>query len=888
MSKIKNILKKITNDKYFIILNFIVIIICSIIYFKYISLDKTYLLMDVGADNINYHLPVYQYIIEKIKTGTELPFWSFNMGIGTSTLTIQNFIFDPFNIILLLFSVKDIYYGFVFVVIFKIYFSTIIFYGYLEKINIKGKSALIGAIMWGFSGYMILWCQHYVFGTAIVFFTLIMYSFERYIKENKAIMFIISIALLAINSEYMLYAVSIYIYIYMVLRYTYTYGKDIKKIIKKIMQVSLLYMLGIGISAVVFIPSAYVILSSPRLSSTVDFSIFSTWGFNKLVSIFIRVFSANLLGINDYAGPALDYYEAMILSSSVLVVLLIPQLFIIVRNDKRKKFILVCSSLMIILGILFPLVSYLFNAFAAISTRWTYVITFTLVLGASISIDFIIKNRTINIKLLIYQCILSIMLLGLGIIYLFKYTGNISNFVLLKKSLLLYIMISLIMVLFVFMLYKYKKSKVSINIVIVILVFEIISNNYATVNSRLVLENSFIKSKTGYNDNTYDVVEYLKKIDKNLFYRIEKNYSSVFLNDAMYQNYYGTACYNSLNSPSYTEFLKEFNSLSFAENFLYPLLEREKLDNFLGVKYILSLNEISRDDTEYLGKYNDINIYLNKKALPLGFTYDSYITRQEFDKLDISSKEDAILNNIILDDKVKYMKKGKIPQYKNISSFIYDYKNVDVIDNNKSYIEYKVVNDDPNVNILLGNEERNGITLTLNIDSEQIGVGQVFYKDSNSDFSEDKSIKFNVFPNKKEYNVFINYKDIDKLRIDVGNYNEKIKLSNIKVRKDENEDFLNNKNVFEITSFKEDKIKGTIQSRKKEIINWTIPFDNGWRIKVDGKKVKPLKVNIGFLGAELDEGKHEIELKYIPPGLILGSFISLIFIVITFIFRKRF
>ena len=53
-----------------------------------------------------------------------------------------------------------------------------------------------------------------------------------------------------------------------------------------------------------------------------------------------------------------------------------------------------------------------------------------------------------------------------------------------------------------------------------------------------------------------------------------------------------------------------------------------------------------------------------------------------------------------------------------------------------------------------------------------------------------------------------------------------------------------------------------------------IPYDEGWHIYVDGKKVRTIKIATGLLGAEIEAGKHDIVMKYFPQGLVTGLLIS--------------
>ncbi|MEA3450404.1 MAG: YfhO family protein, partial [Bacteroidota bacterium] len=96
---------------------------------------------------------------------------------------------------------------------------------------------------------------------------------------------------------------------------------------------------------------------------------------------------------------------------------------------------------------------------------------------------------------------------------------------------------------------------------------------------------------------------------------------------------------------------------------------------------------------------------------------------------------------------------------------------------------------------------------------------------------------------------------------------------------------------FEITSFKHNKIKGNISLKNAKMLFFTIPYDKGWRIFVNGEKKKLHRVNIGFSGIYLKQGEHEIILVYKPLYFELTLAISiisiLIFILLAIKFRNK-
>ena len=67
----------------------------------------------------------------------------------------------------------------------------------------------------------------------------------------------------------------------------------------------------------------------------------------------------------------------------------------------------------------------------------------------------------------------------------------------------------------------------------------------------------------------------------------------------------------------------------------------------------------------------------------------------------------------------------------------------------------------------------------------------------------------------------------------------------------------------------------------------TIPYDDSWHIRVNGKEIKKIKVLDSLIGFETDGGIVEIE--FIPKGLIAGMIISGITLstIIVYLVRKR-
>ncbi|MBQ2644113.1 YfhO family protein, partial [bacterium] len=71
------------------------------------------------------------------------------------------------------------------------------------------------------------------------------------------------------------------------------------------------------------------------------------------------------------------------------------------------------------------------------------------------------------------------------------------------------------------------------------------------------------------------------------------------------------------------------------------------------------------------------------------------------------------------------------------------------------------------------------------------------------------------------------------------------------------------------------RCKCTIKGDNKLLL-LTIPYDNGWTARVDGKEVEIIKAYNALMTIPVNKGEHIIELKFFPPKLIEGIIISLI------------
>ena len=774
-----------------LLLLYSLVVIISLIVFKdFIFLKKLYLFTDIGSDTINTYWPTYALISDYFSIG-EFPGWSFQTGMGQNIFP-QNF-GDPFRYIYYLSGRENIPYIIFYVELLKIFIATGLFYSFLKIIRLNTVSSVIGALMYGFSGYMIVGSGWYIFSTEVVYVAMLLYSFERFYQKGSWLLFAICIALIASFGPFYLYLQGLFIFVYSLVRYFNKSGINIKQLLLMEVKLMLIGIIGLGISAVFFMPAVDLYLQSPRVGGESGFfdslssvSKFAISDAAQLWTALSRTFSPDLVGNGSNFKGWYNYLEAPVFYCGALGLILFTQIFLNV-SDKRKVTYGILLAV-IILVIFLPYFRYLFWLFSGDYYRtFSLYVTLTLIFFSVRSLNYLIEQQKLNIWLLLITSVLLISFLymipenvHLTTVVDLDLRSNIKTLIIFSAGILL-------------MVYFSKTRYLGTILLLMTVTIEIIYTTSNSVNNRQVLTLKKLEAKSGYNDFSIEAVEQLKNRDKS-FYRINKDYYSNYtehtsLNDAKYQRYFGTPSYSSFNQKYYIEFLNAFNVID-AKNetqtrWAQGLTNSPLLQTIASIIYNLSTS----DSPEILGlNYTQIattdkvKILQNKSFIPLGFTYGTFIKRSLFDQLRSIQKDLSVYKAFIVDD--------------------------------DSYANF-------------------------------FGFNEFQLTDTTTDMS-------------------------------IVNLIQKIELLK--------QDTLN------ISSFSQNRIEGTIDPKSEKLLFFSIPFDKGWKAFLDDKQADIHVVNVGFMGIKIPKGKHEIVLKYFPPYVKTGAFISIsmfILAALLFVFKRK-
>ena len=762
---------------------FLFSLIALIIFFvfkDFILFKKIYLFKDSGGDSIVSQYP-FSYSLADYIVKEGFPKWSFNVGMGQNIFPLG--LVDPFFFFTISIGKNYVYYTLFFAEIFKIFLAGLFFYLFLKKIITSNYTAIIGGVLYSFSGYIILGGQWTIFSTSAVYVALFLYSFENLYQDNNWILFPISIFLIASFQPFYLYLIGLFLVIYIIFRLFEANEKEPKKIFDLFVKLVFLGVIGVAMSSFFFINGLQIMLGSPRVSGDASYfnyliskSIFGLEGLEcgetHYLTALMRFFSCDILGSGSKFKGWYNYLEAPLFYCGLISLVSLPHFLSL--PDKRKKILYFVFIFTFIFPVIFPFFRYSFWLFTGNYYRiFSFFVAIVILLIGLKGIDNIDFKSKTDIKI----TGVTLLLLLFFLYYPYK------NARIIDKNIRDIVAVFLITYSILVYLIQFKTIKNIVKFILLsVIIIELIYFSNITVNKRPVILGKEISQKVGYNDFTVNAVKFLKLNDK-AFFRINKDYSSGMaelksINDAEAQEYYGTPSYHGFNQLNYIKFFEELEIMerNNKEQIRWNrgLVGWPLLHSFASIKYALSKDQkpILLNYGYYpnypFTSFGDVIVLKNKFALPLGFTYENYISLKDFKTLARNQKMYVLYKAVVIDDRV-----------------------------------------------------------------------------------------YNDFGNLAKLNI----SNVPKI-YSFKEYSDDIKLLN--------------KDTLNISEHGQNKIAGTINIDKDKMLFFSIPFDKGWNIKVDGKSVNTMMVNIGFIGVPIEKGLHNIELSFTPLYFYTGAAISLI------------
>ncbi len=378
------------------------------------------------------------------------------------------------------------------------------------------------------------------------------------------------------------------------------------------------------------------------------------------------------------------------------------------------------------------------------------------------------------------------------------------------------------------------------------------------------------------NDSSYSLDEYKAYIDQteSLISYVNDQDSSFFRMDKLYRRSHNDPlmfAYNGLShfSSCETDEVKTFmGRMGFRNNVTWAFYGDASTgfaDCFMGLKYLLSQYDETCKPYTLLYTQDEKRIFCNPYALSLGFGMDESVK-----SVNMKEKDPFILQNNIAGrfthTNYQIYRPVKVAEIKldNVSENDHVYEKIDP--NKEASVEYILsISSSDFIYMYFDAPDMQEATLYINGDEKGNYFGEYDWSVREGGYYEpgdEISVKFVL--------------DEDSLEIDNAYFYYESK----QVLKAWYKDAVSTTcNVTKITSshlFAEADVNDY-----PEYIVFSIPYDDEWRVKVDGKRVKPVKVMDALMAVRVTKGHHEIDLRFIPKGFVIGTPISIICLIAT-------
>lgn len=883
--------------------------------------------------------------------------WSFGLGYGSDVLTTLHYycIGEPLTALSVFVPERFTKYYFEFLILLRPYLAGLSFSAYAEytigRKQFHGTGSctptgsgsfpiLCGALCYVFSGTVLyLGMLHPFFVTPMIYLPLLFLGVEKVLRERKPHIFLVTVWLAALSNFYFFYMLAWMTAVYALVRViARTRGEQairnagagnavagqthrrncasrIPEALRRLLQLLGYATAGTMAAGAVLIPILVQFQSDPRNATSYGLPLF----YEK------EYYSELLKNAVTFINHPL--YDTELCLSVVCIAAVITLFFL--RGHGQLKLAVIGAAVMLCL----PAAGYVMNGGAYVINRWTFAVEFLFAFVLTVVwSDEQVRFRGKNI--------------GRGLAFL------------------------LVLV------------TIALNIVIGYVRIPAGENGGSGQNgfpSEFADEQTAEEYMTAANRNeSASVTQYAEETEALAFYRYTGR--DLTYNAGTQTQTSSTQFCWSLANGSVADFFKALG-VNEEQNFSYTGLDdRTALEALAGVKYytIAYDNDYEKQFVPYGfadcgtveawnpaeslqeksgAEYGDdswepvvptYHIYQNTFALPIGYTYTGFVSRSAFDAMDLTERQEALLQGVVLEgEDEERMKAGnedrqetgneeglqaRVSGLEQVQPEFSEEKRTYTVEAGDG-VSYAA-----DTSALCFRVTKEGAKATLRFEAAEeaetylvlrdLDAGPLDGKDGESDSADnlsnleseypisvkalregtpltDKRLNFKTEINQyysglKDFAMNMGYRDKGADTFEIvfqkpGVYS----MSELAVVVQPTEEMMRHavdRLVCTMTdvdlhrnpvSFASSEITGTVNAEQDRYLVFSIPYSKGWTVYDNDKKAKLQKANLMYLGMPIEAGNHEIRLIYRTPGGTAGILVSFAGVaLIIFLCRK--
>ena len=794
-------------------------------------------------DSWHQYYPIFQELNYRL-TSSESLLYSWNSGLGTNFVTMAGYYaMSPLYLLSILCPKEYLREFFWIITVFKIALGGACFSYYIQSIyKKKDLSITLFGIIYSFSGFFMGYYWNIMWLDAVALLPLIILGLHQLMDNKSHYLYLITLALSLISNFYIGYFICEFIAIYSFILYFRNYQKkSFKHFIKKILTIVSCSLASIGLSAGFLLPIFFGMTHAYGHSSSNPTS-FETYHsiLDILNNLFIKVTPTIMDGLPN-------------INSGIFVLLLCLIYFSLPIITKRQKFISGGLLLFLFLSMNINYLNFIWHGFHfpnQVPYRFSFLVSFVLI---SLAYESYVNIHSLHPKTLG-------ILLGMIAVYLLlneKFNSEILSSITIYLSGLFFLSYGLI-------LYGHIINRIDTKSLWVFLFIIIISESFVHAQTAVIAADSSLRDDYYFLGKEIQTsLEAIRNMDNSL-YRLELT-PEYGTNDALVYRYRGVSQFSSTTNAALSNFTQKMGMPSDPRsNTISYKPSTPALNGMFDVKYILSKNDtLPTPNASYKSIHQEENLitYQNIFSLPLG-----YYVSTDIQKLDLYAVSPFIKQESFYEyatGQVAQLFTPYVPstenytnmEVTNVEDSRFHYKNLDATQKGSAIINYTIkpggqtylymLNQTPTMSLKINNTTKEhktprGIIVDLGMLEPNTQI----------------EVTFEV------YAAATGYFDLEIVSFDSETFTA--------VR----ETLL--MHPLEILDYTDTSINALINAPDQGLIYTSIPYEKGWHLRVDDKKIKPLAYKDAVLAIPITSGKHHISLHYRPYGILGGWMISLL------------
>ncbi len=232
-------------------------------FFGYFMLTERGLFLYYGDFNVQ-QIPFYKLAHGAVRDGNI--FWNWHTDLGVDFIGSYSFylIGSPFFWLTLPFPNSWVPYLMGPLLILKFATASLTAYCYLRRFVRYTHNALIGALIYAFSGFSVYNVFFNHFHEAIVYFPLLLLAMELFVAENKRGLFAAMVFLCALNNYYFFFGMALFCIIYFAVK---VISKSWQISFSRFMWLFFEALIGTLMAAMILLPTYFTVIGNERATS---------------------------------------------------------------------------------------------------------------------------------------------------------------------------------------------------------------------------------------------------------------------------------------------------------------------------------------------------------------------------------------------------------------------------------------------------------------------------------------------------------------------------------------------------------------------------------------------------------------------------------------------